>query len=231
LNKPYNHHKIAFWGPLHRAFPLLVTLAITTDCTYKHRISLGGENDVVTFENLEILYLDSGVMYSGCHFPRLKHASLPIGPSELEMVARSPHLESLLVPGLPFPPHSFDLGRFPDLKLLGFREGFEYLLASMYRDHPLEHLWLFGVNAKGDYRPIQAVMDRFPQISRLTVDLSAVTRRREQLSEEVRQMRLASINLSSKPPRYEGDPILDMERTTVHSNGGVLERFRMKIRL
>ena len=111
VNRPYPPLKGSFWTLLHCLFPCLVTLILLGES----RIIVQGvqwkEGDkIIRFERLEILYFSDKVPYLACDFPRLRHASIwGCLLSELKILTRSPHLESLLIRSTYIPKHNIDV--------------------------------------------------------------------------------------------------------------------------
>jgi len=223
LNQPSDQWEHLFWTRLRRAFPWLVTLVITAKYEYARVYLSELGNDVITLESLEIVYFGAAISYSGCHFPRLLHAM--IGRAHLEVLKLSSRLESLLLypigPGV-----EFDIRSFPCMKLLGIIDHRLAHVAPLDCDHLLEHLWVF---LDGDSISLKRVLERFPGISRITVDLSLATaERRRQHTKEFRRIKLASIGLSIRRATYDG-PIIEIERTT-GVEGGILNTVQSMLR-
>jgi hypothetical protein len=221
VNQSSEQWKYAFWTRLNRAFPRLVTLVITVEHQRASLFLLERAGEVATLENVEILYLGGTIIYSGCYFPRLRHASIAKGGhfarAQLEVLGISPHLESLLV-YTTGPMINLDARLFPCLKLLGVMDHRLTQVVPLNSNHVLEHLWIFwgGFTGSGG---IYGVQEKLPGISRITVDLSLMTaERRRQRTKEFRRMNLTSIGLSIRRPTYD-NPIIEIERATSAKDG------------
>jgi hypothetical protein len=220
---------VPFWDPLHRVFPLLVTLVVATDDTISSGArAVSGPSGDVSFERLEILHLGRGIPGWGLAFPRLRHASVDVlSHHELDVLRRSPDLESLFVGSFVGRQVAFDLGSLLHPKVLGIREGLQWTVAPFDRGHRLEHLWLFGRPMEGhqgfydDQGSFWTNLQMFPGISRLTLDLSSVPWRRAVRTSKFQRERerLASLGILVRPPRYSGDPIVEMDCSRVVRRG------------
>jgi hypothetical protein len=74
-NERFPQSLVSLWSYLSSGFPSSMTFAMVTG---RANLMLQEEKDseAICFERLEILYLGGAVTYSGCHFPRLQHASV-----------------------------------------------------------------------------------------------------------------------------------------------------------
>jgi hypothetical protein len=193
----------------------------------------------VTFERLEILYLGRGIPVFGFMLPHLRHASVDTcSHVGLRVLGHSRNLESLLIRSVPPERFGLDVRSFPNLKLLGIREERRWEAVHLYRSHLLQHIWLYGaeypvkwkeLRIYGEYGPIERLLDQFPGVSRITIDLSLVLVERRERTEEFRKMDLAPIGLFMRPPVYEDDPIINIEYAPV-ATGRILERVWKKLR-
>jgi hypothetical protein len=215
-NHPYAPHvEKSLWARLNDAFPRLVTLVITEVHPRPGYVTLIERSEgIVTFQWLEALYLDGSIRYAKCLFPRLRQASVrSCSQSELEILTASPYLESLFI-------HSFykrriDLNSCWRLKLLGVPMALCYELISPERDHPLDHLWVFYPDQTAQYGLIKQLLERFPGISRVTIDLSSVfisEQWRTQVTQGFQSVDFASIGMNVRP-RVHGDSLLVIERS------------------
>jgi hypothetical protein len=213
-----------------------VTLVLTIEYSGDGTLYLNELNDEeVTFERLEILYLGRGIAFWGLSIPHARHVSLDTcSDVELEKLKRSPNLESLLIRSLSRQVGSIDLRSCPHLKLLGFREERRRDVAPLGHEHALEHVWLFGADPGqfrnyGDPRLIEDLKEQFPGSLRFTIDLSSVPWTRTVRNEELRKRKLASIELFMRPPMYEDDPIINIEYAPV-AKDGILKQVWKKLR-
>jgi hypothetical protein len=202
--------EISFWIRLQRAFPQLVTLSVTDSHGWLNQE--GKPDKVVTFERLEILCCGNGIKWSGCHFPRLRHASVYTlwDKSALDVFRASPHLECLLVRSRRAK-FSIDVRSFSRLHVLSLPEDRLHEVVPLDCDHRLEHLWLHLANISRNPSLIEEIVKRIPRIIRITMDLSSVTGdRRTERIREFKKMRLDSFGLTLMPINL-GDTLLVIE--------------------
>jgi hypothetical protein len=210
LSYCYDHLELPFRTRLHRGFAQLVTLSLQE--SYGNLVLGGGTDKTITFKRLEILCFSSAILYSGCYFPRLRHAAIdtPWNPPALEIFRLSSHLESLLIRSrcVTF---RVDVRSFSRLHVLSLPEDRLQEVVPLDCDHPLEHLWLYLANVSRNPRLIEEVVKRIPRILRITMDLSSVTPdRRTQRIQEFKRMRLDSFGLALRPIKL-GDSLLIIE--------------------
>jgi hypothetical protein len=135
--------KASTWARLNRAFPFLATFVISAHRWNTVDVLRSEMGEVACFERLETLYLDGQAKCLGCHFPRLRNASIgKCSQKELEILIRSPHLESLLIRSDWFG-DSIDVSSCPRLKLLGLPYHSSTGVVPIGCDHAVEHIW-FG---------------------------------------------------------------------------------------
>ena len=229
-----DHEEMSFWTRLHRAFPLLVTLVITVDHAHYWCLTLSEMVwNVVTFEMMETLYLEGTIEYSGCHFPRLRHASITSTDrfSSTKLIEPAPHLECLIAcPNWPDQP--INTRSFSHLRSLGIPNSRLHDILPLGRHHPLERLWLVSYAIPDDYReygPFKEVLKNMPGISQIIVDLSSVTgKRRKPSIDDFQRMKLDSIGLSIVPSAYD-DHILVIKQFST-AKDGVLKRVWSQMR-
>jgi hypothetical protein len=167
-------------------------------------------DDVVCFEGLEILYFEGQITYWGCHFPRLRHASvLQCSLPELEILTRSRHLESLLIRSYLVDFNSIDVTSCLHLKLLGLP--YHASMVPPGFDHPVEHIWLYRTFYMHDPRLFERYLG-LSKLSQITLELSPydLKYRRRQI-DELRGNALRSLGLSTRPSA-PGDTSLVFER-------------------
>ena len=215
---PRDYTDYSFWRRLHRAFPLVVTLVITVDQGHYGCLILSEMVwEPVTFERMETLHLEGSIMYSGCHFPRLRHASIFSTDRFLttHLLKLSPHIESL-VAGPTWRGQPIDAGSFSRLRSLGIPKSWLQEVVPLDRYHPLECLWLLSCDVPddyGEYGPFKEILEKAPGISQIIVDLSSPPwKRPKPCIDEFRRMNMDSIGLSVIPSAY-GDHILVCRRS------------------
>jgi hypothetical protein len=194
----YSHPQLTFWSRLHCGFARLVTLSVEVVGGAWYPVE--AEDKVVTFERLEILYIDGVPINSECHFPRLRHTSIKKSWNQdnLKILRRSPHLESLIAPY--FVVTGVDVRSFSRLYVLSLHESQVYNVVPLDCDHPLEHLWIHLADISGNPALIDEVVERIPRIVRITMDLTVVApERRRQRIQEFKGMRLDSFGLALRP--------------------------------
>jgi hypothetical protein len=105
--------------------------------------------------------------------------------------------------------------------MLGVREWRRQDVSPIHGDHCLEHVWLFLAAIPGDYGTCRAygsikeILEMFPGISRITVDLSLADRTRLARGiGEFQRMRLDSVGLILRPVKA-GDRHLVIEQASV----------------
>jgi hypothetical protein len=218
----------AFWTQLNCAFPSLVTLAVVMEGSVAVALKSVG-NLVVHFQELEILYLKGEITYSGCHFPRLRHASVwRCRRPELELLTRSPHLESLLIRTYMYSP-LIDVTSCLRLKLLGFPDDSAIGLVLLGPDHPVEQIWIYSVGFTGNRDLYSQLAGRLPGISRITVEfLPSYWQHYWRRIDDFREMRLDSFGLTIRPlnMRPSGFPILVIDRM---ETGGIMRKIWRKM--
>jgi hypothetical protein len=209
-NQRFTQYEESFWVRLHDAFPWLVTLVITQEIPNGY-MELGAVARVVSFDYLEVLYISWAIMYTGCHFPRLRHASI-WSCSKLDILTSSPHLESLLIRS--FHDRLINLGSCPRLKLLGIHAVASGYVNPPEGDYPLEHLWIFIYNQLGNSQLTMELLKGLPRILRVTFDLSRVTgnQTRTQIAKGLQRIEFGSIGLKMQP-HVHGDDLLVLERS------------------
>jgi hypothetical protein len=211
--------EISFWTHLHRGFAELVTLSVDTNYGFLY---LKGEPDsVTTFGRLETLYVGLGVSWSGCHFPRLRHASAPtLSVSSVpETFRRSPHLECLLITSR-YSELSVDVGSFPRLRVLSVHEYQLQKVVALDCDHPLEHLWLHLGDRSKNPGLIEEIVKRIPRIIRITLNLSFVTpNRRTERIQELKSMRLDLFGPALKPVELNSRLLFIEQSVTIPKDG------------
>jgi hypothetical protein len=225
----------SFWTLLHWAFPLLVTLALVTEFReIGDELPLAKDAEVVSFEWLEILYFSGTVRYSACLFPRLRHASIwRCSLPELEILIRSPHLESLLIRSAYIPRHNIDVTSCTRLKLLGFPDSPFIGLVPLGPDHPVEHIWIYSPDSSGNPELFKPLSRRLSKISRITVDfLSCNSAHHSRRIVQSRAIGLSSFGLTMRPltMRSSGFPVLVMERIDAAVTESALKKLWGKIR-
>jgi hypothetical protein len=202
------HLELPFWTRLHQGFPQLVTLSVVKSLGW---VNMEGEPDkVITFERLETLFFDGGIRWSGCRFPRLRHASVDmvLTSFQLEIFQRSSHLECLLIRSVC---PSIDVRSFSRLRVLAVSEHRLREVVPLDCDHPLEHLWLYSSDVARNPGLIDEIMKKLPRILRITMDLSSATLDlRTQRIQEFREMRLDSFGLALRPVKLS-DTLLIIE--------------------
>jgi hypothetical protein len=219
VNQLYRQKPLSFWGRLRRAFPQLVTLSIEGDCGYLNLE--GGTEEVVPFEQLETLYLGSGIMWSGCRLPGLRHASVEAlwNTSSLEILRHSSRLECLLVRS-PCAGTTVDVKSFSRLRVLSVQEDGLHAVAPLDCDHPLEHLWLYLADRSMYPRLIEKILDKVPGISRITMDASSLNRdNRMNRIQESEEIKFGSFGLTLRPIQ-QGDSLLVVERSATLMEDG-----------
>jgi hypothetical protein len=192
----------------------LVTLVITHENSGGGYITLETADGVVSFEYLEVLYLGRAVWFAGCHFPRLRHASIwSLSEYEPEILTSSPYLESLLIRSL-FHYLLIDVSSCPRLKLLGIQAMPFYCVNTPEGIHPTEHLWIFIYERLGNYRSTMELLKRLPRILRVTFDLSPVAsgETRTQITEDLQRITFSYIGMKMRPHAH-GDNLLIIERS------------------
>ena len=186
-------------------------------------LHFAGELDkVVTFERLEILYFGGGIIFSECHFPRLRHASVEMlsHQSELEIFQLSSHLECLLIRSCNVLGKIY-VGSFPRLHVLSFDELRLHQLVPVGDDHPLEHLWLYSADTSINSGLIEGILRRVPGISRITMDISSLDQNmRKKRNQRFERMNLDSLGLALQPIEH-GDTLLLIERSASVMKGGI----------
>ena len=213
INRKYSRPRVSLWTPLRRAFPSLVTLTVVTAVISWVTIELEAGDDIVCFDRLEILCFHGNITYQGCHFPRLRHASVWLNRRRgLEILTRSPHLESLLIRS-DLSDSRIDVTSCLRLKVLGFPDNLS--LVQLGRDHPLEHIWLYSAAVQRNPYLFEQLSRWVPKVSRITVEYpSSVFERHRQRINKVKDMRLGSFGLSTKPFTHD-DHFLVLEREGV----------------
>jgi hypothetical protein len=175
-DRTYSQPHFSFWTRLHRAFPSLVTLSVVTE----HRYGAVGllSEEVVRFERLEILHFTGAISYLRCRFPRLRHASVwRCTRTELQILTRSPHLESLLIRS-PLSYHQIDVTSCLRLKLLGLPHNLLSGVVPLGLEHPVEHIWLYSSSPLRSYplripQLFELLSSRAPKAYRILVELSS----------------------------------------------------------
>jgi hypothetical protein len=148
----------------------------------------------------------------GCHFPRLRNASIgKCSQKELEILTSSPHLESLLIRS--FYDGPINVRWFSRLKLLGIHVRLCSYVSPPERDHPLEHVWIFIYGRLENYRAVMGLLKRLPRISRVTVELSSSISEqgRTRATQALQELNFSSMGMNMRPPVH-GDNILVIER-------------------
>jgi hypothetical protein len=227
INRSYSPPEGSFWHLLHSAFPLLVTLVLETEYwTFGEDLGLKEGDEGICFEKLEILYLSRKITYLGCKFPCLRHASIwGCSLPELEILTRSPHLESLLIQSTCMPSHNIDVTSCSRLKLLGFPDCPYIGVVPLGVDHPVEHIWIYSTGLFGNAKLFEQLSRRLPKISRITVEfLSSDREHRRRRTNEFRRMRLDSFGLTMRPSVF---PTLVFERV---DTDGIMEKLWKKMR-
>jgi hypothetical protein len=231
VNRACLQSQVSFWTRLNRTFPFLVTLAVVT-VNIAVAIRLEAGDNVPYFERLEILYLNGEIYYSGCHFPRLRHASVwQCSRPELETLTDSPHLESLLFrPYLPY--HIIDATSFFRLKLLGFPDHMATEVIPLLYDHLVEHIWLFST-FYSDHIDIFRQLSRLPKVSRITVEFcSSDWRWFWPPIDNLRGRKFGSFELSTRSLTYcDRFLVFEREQPATGVTGGVLRKAWSKMRL
>jgi hypothetical protein len=232
LDSAYSEPQSSFWTSLNRTFPSLVILAVLIT----HRrfaILQEASDDVPCFERLEILYLTRQIPYSGCRFPRLRHASVwQCSRPEQETLTGSPYLESLLIRGY-IAYHSIDVRSFLRLKLLGVPDHRDIEVVPLSHDHLLEHIWLYSnSHCYRDNFDVFEQFSRLPKVSRITVEfISFDWRWRGPPIDDLRGRKFSSFELSTTK-FMSSDLFLVFEREQLATvMGGVLRKAWSKIRL
>jgi hypothetical protein len=227
VSGPFVQQEIAFWTRLNRAFPLLTTLVIVTNywgATGEPRLE---DDEVICLERLEILYFSCAVSYSGCHFPRLRHASIwKCTRPELEILTRSPHLESLIIRAYISDLGNIDVSSCFRLKLLGFPD--HSSLAPLGCDHPVEHIWLYSNTYLRNPDLFEQFL-RLPMLSQITVEFSSYDLHyRWRRTGELRRIKFG---LSTRPPEH-GDVVLVFKREQLDARvtGSVMRKAWSKMR-
>jgi hypothetical protein len=228
------HWNFSFWARLHRAFPLLVTLVITAENMSHRFLSLSEmTSEIVTFETVETLYISGTIVYAGCSFPRLRHASIISRDrfSAMRLLKLSPYLESLVVQ-TNSPGPNIDMRSFSHLRSLGVPEYRLRDVVRLDRDHPLERLWLLSYifpDDYGEYRPFKEILKNLPGISQIIIQPSlALVKGREPRIEDFGRTKLASTGLYMMPSTY-GDHIIVLGRSNLGKDG-ILKRFWSQMR-
>jgi hypothetical protein len=229
-----DHEEISFWTRLHRAFPLLVTLVITVDHTHYGCLILSEMVwEVVTFEMMETLYLEGTIEYSGCRFPRLRHASITSTDrfSATQLIENSPRLESLIA-SPNWPGQRIDARSFSQLKSLGIPDSRLPEVVPFSHHYPLEQLWLLSYASSdgyGQYGPFKRILKKMPGISQIIVDVSPTPGKRRKLCiADFEGMKLDSIGLSVVPFEYDDHILVIRQPDTVKS--GILKRVWSQMR-
>jgi hypothetical protein len=229
---PRDWKEISFWTRLHSSFPLLVTLVITA-AQYGSQVLSEMAWKVVTFEMMETLYLEGTIEYSGCYFPRLRHASISSTShfSTKPLFEISPHLESLIArPNWPDQP--IDASSFSHLRSLGIPYARLREVVRLGRHHPLEQLRLFSYAFPDDsnkFGPLKEILERMPGISQIIVnDSSAPEKRSKPYTDDFQRRKLYSIGLSAVPSEYD-DRIFVITRS-ITVNDGILKRVWSQMR-
>jgi hypothetical protein len=229
INRSYSPPEKAFWNLLHGAFPLLVTFVLVTEhWTVGEDVQLEEGDQGVCFEKLEILYFGSKITYLGCSFPRLRHAfiwgcSLP----ELEILTRSPHLESLLIRSTLMLNPNIDVISCSQLKLLGFPDYPDTGVVPLGPDHSVEQIWIYWTGFSHHTELFMQLLRTLPKISRITVEpLSSNWMHQQQRTDEFRGMKLGSFGLRMRPltMRSSGFPLLIIERVEAGGSMGKVWR-------
>jgi hypothetical protein len=234
-NMPHWPRDGQFWSLLYSSFPLLVTFVLLAEYwTIPEELEWKEGDEIVCFEWLEILYFHDRVPYLGCHFPHLRHASIwACSSRELQILLRSPHLESLLirsafVAGLSI----IDVTSCLRLKLLGlnYRLFTRVVLLGLY--HPVEHIWLYYPFTDPDPDLFQKLWRTAPKAYRIIVEFTSYNWEfdwrefHEQLGRDS-----DSFGMSMIPSAY-GDGCLVFERqpATAEITGGFLRKVWSKMR-
>jgi len=223
-----DHEEVFFWTRLHRGFPQLGTLAITVDHAHYGCLILSEIAwEVVEFETVETLHLEGTIEYSGCHFPRLRHASIVSTDrfSATHLLKLSPHLESLVAsPNWPHQP--INAGSFSRLRSLGIPNSRLGEVVPLDSRHPLERLWILShafPDDYGEHGPFKEILRRIPGIFQITIDLSlAPGKRRKPFIDDFRRMNLDSIGLSMIPSAYDDHIVVIKQSNTIKY--GILKR-------
>jgi hypothetical protein len=167
--------QVSFWTRLHYAFPSLATLAVHTGRGTREpteELRLEGGDNVVCFERLGILSFSGLITYSGCHFPHLRHASVSgCTQPELEILTRSPDLESLLIWSYLHDLNNIDVASCLHLQLLGIADSPSRSQLQLGRDHSVEHIRLYSISHLRNSDFFEELL-RLPKISRITVEFS-----------------------------------------------------------
>jgi hypothetical protein len=217
----HDHEVTSFWSRLHCGFPRLVTLVIKTDMHARLILSEMAE-EVITFETMDTLYLKGTVSYSGCRFPRLRHASIVAtnNVTSKELMELSPHLESLVDDTNYILP--MDARSFFNLKSLCIPAWRVEHIVPLSRRHPLEQLWLLPYPFGGDYGKyvsFDLILKKIPGVSRIMVALPLAARRgRKPCMDVFKRMKLDAPGLSMVPSPYDSH-ILVIKQSNPEKDG------------
>jgi hypothetical protein len=173
-NKPFAASDIPFWMLVNCAFPLLVTFVLLAEewfVPWEFKWKEGDE--MICFERLEILYFRNRAPYLGCHFPRLRHASIWVCDlTELKILTRSPHIESLLMRSAPFYP-TIDVTSCLRLKLLGFDYDLLSEVVPLDVAHPVDHIWVYYRFSGLEVELFQKLWIKAPKVDRIIIEFSS----------------------------------------------------------
>jgi hypothetical protein len=220
----YARPQVSFWPHLPRTFPSLVTLSVVTTHPWV-ALELEVGNEVVSFEKLEILYFNGVIKYSGSRFPRLRHASVwQCTRPELEILTRSPNLESLLIRS--YQDLRIDVTSCLRLKLLGIPHQLSSDVVPLRSDHHVEYIWLYRTLSLRSPEFSEQLLRSVPKVRRITVEVSpSDLRYRQREVNQLRGMKFDSFRLSKRPSAH-GERFLVFEPERVHTEvtGGVLRK-------
>jgi len=191
---------------------------VTKHWTVAEEVQLEEGAKVLCFEKLEILYFSTKITYLGCNFPHLRQASIwGCSLPELEILTRSPYLESLLIRSACIHNHNIDVTSCSRLKLLGVPDYPTIGVVPLGLDHPVEHIWIYWTGYSGNPELFTQLSMKLPKISRITVEIPSSSWRDLQKTDEFRGTRLDTFGLTIRPlaTRSSCSPILIIERATM----------------
>jgi hypothetical protein len=212
-NTPFSPPYGPFWRLVNCAFPLLVTFVLIAEHWFVpgQQIQRKEDDEIVSFEQLEILYLHSRVLCLECRFPRLRHASISAcSESELEILIRSPHLQSLLIRSH----RRIDVSSCERLKLLGFEHHPFCRVVPLGLNHPVENVWIYCSYTFPDPDDVFPTLWKIaPRAHRIIVEFPSSHEQNHwrKICERIGMPYFNSFGLSMMPPVALGDRCLVFE--------------------